>query len=121
MEYNQIWNATVDTLDEMGYTPVQMQRDEGFITTEKRIFFSPMYGIQLQATSLKNALIISSAGLPGDTRERIKITVRLSKEEAQTRVKVTPHIEHNLPLWGEVESNGHLEKAIQDSIASKLK
>lgn len=122
-DYDKVWNAAIDTLDELGYIPLQMQKDDGFITTERRVFSSAVYGIKKSATSFQEAFAKSASGsLPGIEVERIKITIRIAKQDGLAVVRVNPYIEHQSGTapWKHMESNGHFEKMVQDRLAVKL-
>lgn len=114
-DYNRLWTAAVDSIDELGFTAAQMNKDDGYITTSKQEA-DRVYG---QMSGVEMALLM----IP---RERVKITIRLTEDEGSIRVKVTSHIERFnsqsiLPnKWSPVESNGTLEKSIYDSIGAKL-
>lgn len=122
-DYEKLWNAAIDSVDELGFIPVQMQKNDGFITTERITYNAATYGIIKSATSMTEAFAVSASGaLPGQQIERVRITVRLSKQNEQTVVKVNTHIEHQSGSspWVQVDSNGQLEKKIQDKIADRI-
>jgi uncharacterized lipoprotein len=35
-DYDRVWNAAVDTLDELGFVILHMKKDEGYVSTDKR-------------------------------------------------------------------------------------
>ena len=114
-EYNKVWNAAVDSIDELGFTAAQLNKEEGYITTSKEET-TQVYG---QMTGPELLLLM----IP---KERVKITIRLTKEGESIRVNVVSFIERFnsqsiLPnKWSQVESNGTLEKEIQEKIKAKL-
>lgn len=123
VDYNKIWAAAIDTLDESGFTIAQMSKEDGYISTN-----------MLDTTGregISNASYGQQHGFTAVLKERSKISVRIAKESNIT-VKVTATLEHymssgigalrpdELSNWKTVESNGLLEKKIQDKIAAKL-
>jgi hypothetical protein len=96
-DYGRVWNATLDTLDELGYVILQMNKYDGYITT----------------------------GMKEETRSRDKVGIRLSRDGGSVRVMVNVYSEElvktsDSPYWRKTSSEGRREKKIRDKMASKL-
>lgn len=120
--YDKVWYATLDTLNEMGYTTSHLKKEDGYIETVVQQFDTARYGQVIK--------------LSGASAEKVKISIWISKENngKKAKVKVTPYLEHEYSTkwrtggreewrssWEKVESDGTLEKMVYDKIASKLR
>ncbi|TAN59834.1 hypothetical protein EPN18_09775 [bacterium] len=121
-DFNNVWNAAIDTLDNLGFTPAQMQKEDGFLTTERKTFSSSIYGVApfipfARAFGSMSANINPMATIP----EQVKVTLRILKDGSTVTVKVNPYIAHSMPNgWEQVQSNGQLENKIQAAITQRL-
>lgn len=123
INFDRLWRATVDTLDELGFSISHADKNDGYITTEKRNtsrlegLANATYGQQRMSTALTG----------GVDEERTKVSVRITKVESGFEVKIKTFIEHHEvnsgidPRWVEVETNGKLEAKLQQKIAEKIK
>jgi hypothetical protein len=68
-DYDRVWGAAIDTLDELGFVIVQMRKSDGYISTDKRErdnkrvklslrFFKDGEGIYVKITESREALIV---------------------------------------------------------------
>ncbi len=101
-DYDSVWEAAIDTLDEKGFVIKQMKKDEGYLLTDFK----------------------------KDVKYREKISVRLKKEDADIRVTIREYAESlvniaerdkDISYWKEEPASGHYRKMILDEIAAKLK
>lgn len=97
-DYDRVWNAALDALDESGYVIMQMDKYGGYIST----------------------------GMKVETRSRDKVNLRLKREQGSVIVKIKLYGQKlietsDTPYWEETRSGGVFEmKMIRDKMASKL-
>ena len=97
VDFDSVWNAVIDTLDENGYVIAIMRKEEGYIAT------------QMQSSS----------------HSRNKVSIRLYKENNAVKVKVSIYGEEKRgdeknPYWVETGTGGYSEQGILDEIEKRL-
>jgi hypothetical protein len=96
-DYNKVWNAALDTLDESGFVIMQMDKLDGYISTERK-----------EGIAYRN-----------------KISLRLTRERGGVMVRVNVYSEElrgsgEGEYWREIASGGARASMIRDDMASKL-
>ncbi|MBI5491994.1 MAG: outer membrane protein assembly factor BamC [Deltaproteobacteria bacterium] len=103
-DYDRVWDAVVDTLDERGFVIKHMRKEEGYITTEVK---------------------------KDDSNFRIKVSARLVRTNDGVRVSVSEYSQSSqvygksngrfLTYWQEEAPSGEYRKGILDDIESRLR
>ncbi|MBI5491996.1 MAG: hypothetical protein HY893_03590 [Deltaproteobacteria bacterium] len=108
-DYDRVWDAVVDTLDERGFVINQMRKEEGYVDTKNK---------QLSAY------------------ERERVTIRLLKEEHGVSITVSDHPEtaelrfkfkknnqsdSSIAYWKQGVPSGEYQQWILDHIEAKLR
>ena len=96
-DYGKVWNAALDTLDESGFVIMQMDKLDGYISTERK-----------EGVAYRN-----------------KISLRLTRERGGVMVRVNVYSEElrgsgEGEYWREIASGGARASMIRDDMASKL-
>jgi hypothetical protein len=96
-DYDKVWNAALDTLDESGYVIMQMDKLDGYISTGKK----------------------------EGTSSRSKVSMRLTRERGGVMVRVNVYSEElrgsgEESYWREIASGGGRASMIRDKMALKL-
>lgn len=97
-QYDRVWDAALDTVDEMGFVVAVMNKDDGYISTEMKESVDSRKKVSLRLTRL--------------SEDSVRVSVKSYKENLVTDV--------DFQYWTEVESEGFLEDEIKRNIASKL-
>ncbi len=102
-DYDRVWDAVVDTLDERGFVIKHMRKEEGYIATE----------------------------LKRDNGYRIKVSVRLVSANDAVNVTVSDYSESSkvydernnrlLHFWQENGPSGEYQQRMLDEIEAKLR
>lgn len=113
--FDTVWNAALDSLDELGFVIAQMKKEDGYITTQEKEVPEKIYarGNEEFSTVIK---------------ERVKVSIRLSQSDDSVKVTVNSYVERllkdnmtpKMKYWAERTSNGLLESRIKNKIAAKL-
>lgn len=99
-DYNSVWQAALDSLDELGFVIAAMSKEDGYITTQMK----------------------------GRDRVRDKVSINITGAEGSVNVKVSLYSEYFRQTgvkawdgyWVETTSDGYMEVEIKELIASKL-
>jgi hypothetical protein len=102
-EYDRVWSSALDTLDERGYVIAQMDKADGYITTERK------KGNWYRSKISFRIVVVGT-----------DVTVKVITYSERKKKDINYSTHETSYYWVEDESDGHFEKDIKDKIAEKL-
>lgn len=97
-DYNTVWNAVLDTIDDNGYVIIQMSKEDGYITTAMK-----------ESGYSKRKLSIRFLR----TGDGVSVTINDYSEMLSTTSKT--------PYWRETGPHGWYQQVLLDEVSSRLK